>query len=50
MKSLKIHYKLGYLQFGKKGFFVINFKKLAFFLNKGFILKKSVKNLLTLII
>lgn len=50
IKSLKIFYKLGYIQFGKKGYFVINLKKLGFFLNKGFILKKSVKKLLTLII
>lgn len=48
-KSLKIVYKLGYIQFGCKGVFVINFKKLAFFLNKGFIMNKSVKKLLALI-
>jgi hypothetical protein len=50
MKSLKIFYKLGYIQFGKKGFFVINLKKLGLFLNKGFILNKNAKKLLTLII
>ena len=49
-KSLKIICKLGYIQLGKMGRFVINLKKLAFFLNKGFILKKSVKSLLTLLI
>jgi len=50
VKSLQIVYKLGYIRFGNKGAFVINLKKLAFFLNKGFIIKKSVKNLLKLII
>jgi len=50
VKSLKLVYKLGYIQLGKKGVFSINFYKMAFFLNKGFILKKSVKNLLALII
>ena len=49
VKSLKIIYKLGYIQFGYKGSFIVNFNKLAFFLNKGFIMKKSVKNLLSLI-
>lgn len=48
-KSLKIIYKLGYLQYGKKGILCIDFFKLAFFLNKGFILKKSVKKLIALI-
>lgn len=49
-KSLRIIYKLGYIQLGKKGIFSINFYKMAFFLNKGYVLKKSVKNLLALII
>jgi len=49
-KSLKIVYKLGYLLLGKKGKLVINFKKLAFFLNRGFIMKKSVKNLLSCVV
>jgi len=49
-KSLKIVYKIGYIQFGHKGFFSINFNKLAFFLNKGFIMKKSVKKLISLIV
>lgn len=48
--SLKITYKLGFIILGKKGIFSINFYKMAFFLNKGFVLKKSVKNLLALII
>jgi hypothetical protein len=49
-KSLQFVYKIGYIRFGYNGIFCINFKKLAFFLNKGFIIKKSVKNLLRLII
>jgi len=48
-KSLKIIYKLGYLQYGKRSILCIDFFKLAFFLNKGFILKKSVKKLIVLI-
>jgi len=48
--SLKFIYKIGYMQFGYKRKFVINFKKLAFFLNKGFIIKKNVKKLIALII
>jgi ribosomal protein S16 len=49
VKSLKILYKIGYFTFGLKKMFVINLKKLAFFLNKGFILKKSVKKIISLI-
>lgn len=49
LKSLKIIYKLGYLQYGHKGIFALNFRKLAFFLNKGFIIKKSVKKIISLI-
>jgi hypothetical protein len=49
VKSLKIFYKIGYFQFGLKNMFIINLKKLAFFLNKGFILKKSVKKIISLI-
>jgi ribosomal protein S16 len=49
-KSLKIIHKLGYIQFGYKGNFMIKFNKLAFFLNKGYIMNKSVKKLLSLII
>lgn len=44
--SLKIVYKLGFILLGQKGVIVINFKRLAFFLNKGFILKKSVKKVI----
>jgi ribosomal protein S16 len=50
LHSFKYIYKLGYLQFGKKKIVAINFSKLAFFLNKGFILKKSVKKLIGLIV
>jgi hypothetical protein len=49
VKSLKVFYKIGYFQFGLKNMFVINLKKLACLLNKGFILKKSVKKLISLI-
>jgi len=48
--SLKLIYKIGYIQFGYKRKFIINFQKLAFFLNKGFIIKKNVKKLIALII
>jgi hypothetical protein len=50
LTSSKIVYKLGYIQFGKKGFFVVNFRKLGYFLNKGYIMKKSVKRLIASII
>lgn len=50
LTSLKIVYKLGYIQLGKKGFLVINFRKLGYFLNKGYIMKKSVKKLIASII
>ena len=49
VKSLRIFYKIGYFQFGFKNMFIINLKKLAFFLNKGFILNKSVKKIISLI-
>jgi ribosomal protein S16 len=49
-KSLKVIYKLGYIQFGKKIIFSIDLYKLAFFLNKGFIIKKNVKRLIALMI
>lgn len=50
LTSSKIIYKLGYIQLGKKGFIVINFRKLGYFLNKGYIMKKSVKKLIASII
>ena len=50
LTSSKIIYKLGYIQFGKKGFFVINYRKLGYLLNKGYIMKKSVKKLIASII
>jgi len=50
LTSSKIVYKLGYIQLGKKGFLVINFRKLGYFLNKGYIMKKSVKKLIASII
>ena len=50
IKSLKIVYKIGYIRFGHKGMLVFDFYKLAFFLNKGYIMKKSVKKLVALIV
>lgn len=44
--SLKIVYRLGYILFDQKGVVAINYKKLAFFLNKGFIMNKSVKKII----
>jgi ribosomal protein S16 len=49
LTSSKIVYKLGYIQYGKKGFFVINLRKLGYLLNKGYRMKKSVKKLIGLI-
>jgi hypothetical protein len=49
VKSLKILYKLGYIQYGNRITFSLNFKKFAFCLNKGFIVKKSVKKIVALI-
>jgi len=48
IKSLKIVYKIGYIKLGKKINLALNFYKLALLLNKGYILKKSVKNLIAL--
>jgi hypothetical protein len=44
--SLKIVFRIGYVLLGQKGGIFINLKKLAFFINKGFIIKKSVKKLI----
>lgn len=49
LNSLNIIYKLGYFQYGSKSILAINFSRLAFFLNKGFVIKKSVKKLISLI-
>lgn len=38
--------QLGFFKFGKKRLFVLNYNRLAFYLNKGFFLKKSVKKLI----
>jgi len=48
--SSKIIYKLGYIQLGNKGIVVINFRKLGYFLNKGYIMKKGVKRLIAAIV
>jgi hypothetical protein len=50
-KSNSLYYiKIGYIKFGNKGTIAINYKKLASFVNKGFILKKSVKQFIALAI
>lgn len=38
--------QLGFFRFGKKRLFVLNYNRLSFYLNKGFLLKNSVKNLI----
>jgi ribosomal protein S16 len=47
-KSQKIIERLGFFQFGKNKSCIINFQRLSFFLNKGYIIKKSVKTLIYL--
>jgi ribosomal protein S16 len=46
--SQKIVERLGYIKYGKKRICSINFRKLAFYLNKGFILKQSIIKLIYL--
>jgi ribosomal protein S16 len=41
--SFKSVEQLGFFKYGKKRLFSINYKRLGFFLNKGTILKNSVK-------
>lgn len=48
IKSLKIVYKIGYIKLGKKSKLALDFYRLGLLLNKGYILKKSVKNLIAL--
>jgi hypothetical protein len=48
IKSLKIVYKIGYIKLGKKIKLAFDFFRLALLLNKGYILKKSVKKLIAL--
>ena len=38
--------QLGFFKFGKKRLFVLNYDRLSYYLNKGFLLKKSVKTLI----
>lgn len=45
-KSLKIVERLGFFQYGYNKKFVLNFNRLAFYLNNGCILKDSVKKLI----
>ena len=42
-KSLKIIERLGFFKYGHEKQFVLDFKRLAFYLNNGTILNKSVK-------
>lgn len=46
-RSSKIVYKLGYIRLERKRILALNFYKLAYLLNKGFIMKKSVKKLIS---
>lgn len=45
-RSSKIVYKIGYIRLEEKRVLALNFYKLAYLLNKGFIIKKSVKNII----
>lgn len=47
-KSLKVIERLGFLKFGYNRKFVLDFQRLAFYLNHGCILKNSVKKLIFL--
>lgn len=38
--------QLGFFKFGKKRLFALNYDRLSYYLNKGFLLKKSVKTLI----
>jgi ribosomal protein S16 len=38
--------QLGFLKTGKKRLLVLNYERLSYFLNKGFLLKQSVKKLI----
>jgi ribosomal protein S16 len=47
-KSLKIVDRLGFFKFGHEKKFVLDYKKLGFYLNRGCILKNSVKKFIYL--
>jgi len=47
-KSQKIIERLGFYQFGKNVLLSINYKRLAYYLNKGVILNDSVKYFISL--
>lgn len=47
--SLKIVERLGFFKFGHKRKFVLDYDRLAFYLNRGCILKNSVKKFIYLI-
>jgi ribosomal protein S16 len=38
--------QLGFFKYGKKRLLVLNYNRLSYYLNKGFQIKKSVKNLI----
>jgi len=46
LKSHKQIEQLGFLKLGNKRLLVINYYRLSYYLNKGFLLKKSVKKLI----
>ena len=48
-KSLKVVERLGFIKFGHKRKFVLDFQRLALHLNHGCILKNSVKKFIYLI-
>ena len=47
-KSLKVVERLGFIKFGYQRKFVLDLQKLSFYLNRGCILKNSVKKLIYL--
>lgn len=47
-KSLKIRERLGYFKFGHRRAFVLDYERLAFYLNRGSILKYSVRKFIYL--
>jgi ribosomal protein S16 len=42
--SQKVVEQLGFFRYGKKRLFVINYQRLAYFLNKGYKIKRSIKH------
>jgi hypothetical protein len=48
--SEKIVYRLGYIQLGNNCILSIDYNRLGYLLNKGFVLKKNVKKLIALVV